>query len=133
MMQAGGLPATRVLIVEDHDDTREMLVAWLESVGFEVSSAADGREGLAAARTATPDVILLDLMMPVMSGLEFRVEQQVDPAIAHIPIIVVSAHADADWTAKRMGAAGFVKKPIAPDGLVKTIRETASGSSSRKP
>lgn len=83
--------AKRVLVVEDDDDIRNTLAELLEGEGYEVSSAADGRQGLERALEQMPDVILLDLMMPVMNGWEFREEQKRDPAIAGVPVVVVSA------------------------------------------
>src|SRR5262245_13335746 len=83
-----------VLIVDDDHDIREALSQVLGDEGWVVATAADGREALDyldAHRDALPEVILLDLMMPVMSGGEFRAEQLKDPSLAPIPVVVISA------------------------------------------
>jgi DNA-binding response OmpR family regulator len=83
--------ATRVLVVEDDPDIRDALAEALESQGYEVDRARDGADALRVARARVPDVILLDLMMPVMNGWAFRAAQRGDRALADIPVIVISA------------------------------------------
>src|SRR4029079_8357095 len=81
-----------VLIVEDDEDLREMMAQMLTLEGFEAVAVANGREALEYLHEAEkPDVILLDLMMPVMDGWEFRRQQQADPSLARLPVIVLSA------------------------------------------
>jgi CheY-like chemotaxis protein len=76
---------------------RDALVEALRLEGYDVDAAADGAQGLSLARQHRPDVILLDLMMPIMSGWEFRAAQVGDPRIAEVPVIVMSAyHNDLD-------------------------------------
>jgi len=84
--------ATRILVVDDEVDIREPLVALFESEGYEVSAAANGLEALGEVRRNRPDVILLDLAMPVMDGHEFRREQALDPSLADIPVVTISAN-----------------------------------------
>src|SRR4026209_1348307 len=87
-------PATPcpVLIVEDDEDLREMMAQLLTLEGFVAATVANGREALEYLQHASkPDVILLDLMMPVMDGWEFRRRQQADPDLAPLPVIVLSA------------------------------------------
>jgi CheY-like chemotaxis protein len=87
----------RVLVIEDDRDMRDALVEALRLEGYEVDAASDGAQGLSLARQHRPDVILLDLMMPIMSGWEFRAAQVGDPRIAEVPVIVMSAyHNDLD-------------------------------------
>ncbi len=81
----------RILIIEDARDTREMFTVALELEGHEVASATNGAEGLSAALEERPDVIVLDLMLPVMNGWQFRAEQRQQPSIADVPVVVVSA------------------------------------------
>jgi CheY-like chemotaxis protein len=82
----------QVMIVEDDPDLREMLAQLLTLEGFDPTEAANGAEALRQLRSGPPpEVILLDLMMPVMDGWTFRAEQLRDPSIAHIPVIIVSA------------------------------------------
>jgi CheY-like chemotaxis protein len=86
-------PKTRtVLIVDDDFGLRESLCAALEEEGFAVATAGNGQEALDYLRQENnPCVVLLDLMMPIMNGWEFRAEQRRDPAIASIPVVVLSA------------------------------------------
>src|SRR5216684_2351169 len=81
-----------VLIVEDDDDLRDMMAQLLTIEGFRAVAVANGREALEHLQSAEkPDVILLDLMMPVMDGWEFRRRQKADPDLAQVPVIVLSA------------------------------------------
>ena len=102
-----------VMVVEDDDDIRETLEQVLDDHDIPVMSAANGAIALAQLRAAAepPCVILLDMMMPVMDGREFRTRQQADPALAHIPVVVVSAHVTGDRAAAEMQADGYLKKP----------------------
>jgi len=82
----------RVPVVEDNRDIRELLVELLAGEGYRVSSAEHGEEALSKAKLEPPDVILLDLMMPVVSGWQFRERQLIEPSIAGVPVIVLSAY-----------------------------------------
>jgi CheY-like chemotaxis protein len=81
----------RVLVVDDDADIRETLSEVLSIAGYDVTPAANGREALERLRAAPHDLVVLDLMMPVMTGWEFREEQLRDASIAAVPVIVVSA------------------------------------------
>ena len=112
----------RVLVVEDDRLAREALEAILEARGFSVAAAGNGREALNYLQThRPPDVILLDLMMPVMNGWEFRRHQKQNPALAAIPVIVCSGVEDVPAEAALVGAAGHLQKPIVPEELVETV------------
>jgi CheY-like chemotaxis protein len=103
----------RILIVEDDVDVREALATFLECEGYDVLEAGHGGEALRRLRQAHDvGLILLDLMMPVMNGWEFRAEQTKDPAIASIPVVVVTADHSAVDQAAEVGAAGCLVKPI---------------------
>jgi CheY-like chemotaxis protein len=111
-----------VMIVEDDRDTREMLGRFLELEGFDVHTAANGRQALDSLRAGDPaSVILLDLMMPVMDGWQFRAAQINDPDLSHIPVVVVTA-AGAREKIPAISADGWVSKPIDLDRLLATIR-----------
>ncbi len=113
-------PDRTALIVEDDAAARETLVDVLENEGYKASACRHGREALERLRQgAHPDVILLDLMMPVMSGWEFRVEQRKDPALAGIPIVALSA--DTSPRAAAVDADAYLKKPIDLEALVSTL------------
>ncbi len=109
----------RVLLVEDDVDLREALVDALTIHGHEVIAATDGREGLRQMRARHPDVVLLDLMMPVMDGWEFRLEQRRDPALAETPVVAISASRSP--TAAAVDADFYLEKPFSPDAMLDAI------------
>ena len=114
-----------VLIVEDDADTRMALAEVLQDVNYRPLHAANGAAALQELRAATtaPCVILLDVMMPIMDGKSFRAEQQKDPALSEIPVVVLSAHADLDSAAVQMQAAGFLRKPVELSALLATVAQ----------
>lgn len=109
----------RVLIVEDSEDLRYLMEVYLEGEGYEVSSVANGREALdyLHSKSELPSVILLDLMMPVMDGFQFRKEQQLDSRLSPIPVVLMTAGQDIKGDAARIHADAFLKKPIDIDDL----------------
>lgn len=113
----------RVLIVEDAVDLRSLLCQLFESEGYTVAQAANGNEALAMLRAATelPQVILLDLMMPVMDGFEFRRAQAGDPRLARIPVIVMTADGDTRAKQVRAGAVDSLRKPVEVDQLLDVV------------
>jgi CheY-like chemotaxis protein len=104
-----------ILVVEDDEDAREALVALLQMKGYHAVPAGNGREALDYLDQApAPDLIILDLWMPVMDGWQFRSEQTRNPRIAHIPVIVVTALSDrADVDANEI-----IIKPVDVDRLL---------------
>ncbi|MEO6238354.1 MAG: response regulator [Vicinamibacterales bacterium] len=112
---------TSVMIVEDDPDTREMLERFLELEGFDVRTAANGQIALESLRADNGlSVILLDLMMPVMNGWQFREAQAGDPRLARIPVVVVSA-AGARDDIPAIAADAWLSKPVDLDRLLATI------------
>jgi CheY-like chemotaxis protein len=111
-----------VLIVEDDADLREMMAQLLTLEGFNAATVANGRDALDyLKRSSRPDVILLDLMMPIMDGWEFRRRQRGDPALADVPVIVLSA---LDQTrAADLDGVAFMKKPLDFDRLLDLVRQ----------
>jgi CheY-like chemotaxis protein len=113
-----------VLLVEDDFDVREALAETLRDEGYQVDCAADGAEALSYLRDGgKPGLILLDLMMPRMSGVEFRMVQKVDPAISHLPVVLLSADGRMEEKARMLETAGAVRKPIDLDQLIKVIEQ----------
>ncbi len=111
-----------VLVVEDDQDTREMLGRFLELEGFNVETAANGRQALERLGSGIgASVIVLDLMMPVMDGWQFRLEQIRDASLSHIPVIVVSA-AGRDRIDK-IKAEAYLSKPVDLDELLERITQ----------
>jgi CheY-like chemotaxis protein len=106
-----GEPRCRtILVVEDDPDIREALAVALGSAGYEVATAANGRDGLAVlARVGRPCLILLDLMMPVMNGQEFLTTVRADQDAAEVPIVILSAYRT---LAVNLSAQGFLQKPV---------------------
>jgi len=117
-----------VLIVEDDADTREMLATLLATRGFRTVSAEDGLEALHLLRTVrrhspdTPCLVLLDLKMPRLGGLEFRKAQLGDPTVASVPVAVMSGAADVEQRAQAIGAVAVVAKPIDVDVLLDIVK-----------
>ena len=108
----------KILVVEDDEDAREAMVALLQMKGYHAVPAGNGREALDYLDQASaPDLIILDLWMPVMDGWQFRSEQVRNPRIAHIPVIVVTALSDrADVDANEV-----IIKPVDVDRLLTTV------------
>jgi CheY-like chemotaxis protein len=125
-VKPGKIPEEPVLIVEDDEDCREMLAALLVAHGYRIVTAENGAEALTVARQHQPCLILLDLMMPVMDGEDFRRTQLADPQIRDIPIVVVSARIGAAEIADRLGAVGVIPKPLDLDQVAATIEEVCA-------
>jgi CheY-like chemotaxis protein len=104
----------KILLVEDNEMNRDMLSRRLERRGFNVIIAADGGVGLELARSAAPDLILMDMSLPVVDGWEATRQLKADPATAKIPVIALTAHAMAEDRAKAMAAGcdDFDTKPV---------------------
>lgn len=119
------VPGNAILIVEDDRDIAETLAEILEYNGYEALTAGNGKEALDKLRQVEklPRLILLDLMMPVMDGWQFREAQSGDPALAHVPVIIVSAHVRARETAAQLGAVGWLKKPVDLDTLLQAVTD----------
>jgi cyclic di-GMP phosphodiesterase len=115
-------PVYRILICDDEAPMRELERVVLGN-GYEFGEAADGVECLEIARRLLPSVMVVDLMLPGMSGLEMLSELRSDPVLADVPVVVVSAwdHLEADALAA--GAARFLGKPFEPDELRATVAE----------
>jgi len=114
--------AKRILVVEDDTSIRELLVELLESEGYSVASAINGLEGLKFLQSeGNPDLILIDLMMPVMDGYSFRTEQLKNPTWSKIPTVVMSAEANAKEKMKNFSITAFLSKPVELDTILKTV------------
>jgi two-component system response regulator MprA len=113
-----------VLIVEDDPQVRTLWAAVLEGEGHRVSTASNGEMALDRLRSELrPDVILLDLMMPEMDGWTFRAKQEADPALASIPVVLVSAVSDLALDAVSLNAHAFFSKPIDIEALLETLSD----------
>ena len=112
-----------VLVVDDDRDIRDVLREVLVDVGYDVITARNGQEALdhLVLRGVRPALILLDLMMPVMNGWEFRARQVVEPELTRIPVLAISADSTAQARVNALGIAGFMPKPLELESLIKTI------------
>jgi CheY-like chemotaxis protein len=112
-----------VMIVEDDRDVREAVAEVLTDCGYHTIEAANGEEALMWLRVIdlSPCLILLDIMMPIMDGWQFRAAQRSEPALAAIPVVVLTAHGSPQETARAMDAAGFLRKPVQLDALLQMV------------
>ena len=120
-----------ILAVDDMPENLEILRVRLEANGYEVTTAADGEEGLAAARRLVPDLILLDIMMPKMSGFEVCKRIKSDPKTRDITVIMVTAlneTGDVERAAE-CGTDDYLSKPIDRRALVEQVRGLLAGKS----
>lgn len=117
-----------VLVVDDNDDTREMLAELLRSAGFRVRAASDGHRAVADAARTRPDVIVMDLAMPGLNGWEATRRLKTQPETASIPVIALSAHATETYkdVALAAGCEAFLAKPCPFEDLVAHVRRAVS-------
>lgn len=119
---------TAVMIVEDDDEIRELLAEMLADCGHLVSTARHGKDALELLRSKPqPNIVLLDLMMPVMDGWQMRAEMLADPKLAAIPVIILSGAADLQDGSEMLKAARVLTKPVKWRVLLESIRDHASG------
>ena len=114
-----------VLIIEDEKLIIVSTQMVLEAAGFRVESATNGEDGIAKARSLTPDLVLLDIMMPGIDGWETLTRLKRDPATAGIPVVIFTAreHARGHQKSSEMGAADYFRKPFEPDELIELVEK----------
>ena len=114
----------RILVVEDQEDNRRILRDMLRKAGFDVLEATTGEQGVLLAKTHMPDLILMDIQMPVLDGYEATRRIKSIPELKDIPIIVVTSYAlsGEDAKARSAGATAYVSKPFSPRQLLAKIR-----------
>lgn len=113
--------ATKILIVEDHFDSREALTALFQAFGYEVIEATNGREAVSRALLTRPDLILMDIMMPEVDGFDAARAIRANPGLEQVPIIAVTALDDARDLALQAGMSDYVRKPIDIHGLLAKV------------
>lgn len=113
----------QILIVDDDSDIRETLTELLQGEGYDCATAGNGREALEYLRSHSfPSLILLDLMMPVMDGFDFRAAQLGAEKLREVPVLVISAGGRAEQAAKSLAAAGYLNKPMDIADLFRKVR-----------
>lgn len=114
----------RILVVEDDPDIADLMKRYLQKAGFEVDVRASGRDGLTAVTELTPDLLVLDRMLPGLSGLDICRAVRADEKIAAIPIIMVTARAEESEriAGLDLGADDYLAKPFSPGELVARVR-----------
>ena len=117
-MQSDKKKKTRVLLVDDDDKILRFLALKLKLFGYDLITAANGSEGLSQLKSGNPDVVVLDILMPVMDGFEMLQQLR---TFSTLPVIVLSAKADNADRAMELGANDFLSKPFKPDELVDRI------------
>ena len=116
---------TKILYADDEEDIKLIVKMYLESRGYQVLTAYDGLDAIAQAEAEKPDIILLDLMMPVLDGFEVAKRLKASDATKHIPIIMLSAAQQAESIKKGIeaGATDYLVKPFEPSHLEKLLEK----------
>jgi two-component system cell cycle response regulator DivK len=115
----------RILVVEDQEDNRQILRDLLSNAGFDMIEAENGADAVTSAQASRPDLILMDIQLPILDGYEATRRIKADPALKAIPIIVVTSYAlsgDED-KARRAGCDDYVAKPYSPRQLLAKIKQ----------
>lgn len=115
----------RILVVEDTEDNRQILRDLLTSSGFELIEAGDGESGVALATSQHPDLIVMDMQLPLIDGYEATRRIKSDPAMRATPIIAVTSYALSgdEAKARAAGCDGYIAKPFSPRQLLAKVRE----------
>jgi two-component system cell cycle response regulator DivK len=126
--------AQTVLIVDDFEDNRAMYAEFLRYSGYEVIEATNGLEAVQKATTLLPDVVVMDLSLPVLDGWEATRRIKGDPRSRHIPIVALTGHALEGHSqgARDAGCDGFLAKPCLPETLLETVRDLLGGEPGEK-
>jgi two-component system cell cycle response regulator DivK len=114
-----------ILVIEDQEDNRRIMRDLLTSAGFEIVEAVDGESGVAAAAAHVPDLILMDIQLPIFDGLEATRRIKAQAALRHIPIIAVTSYALSgdEAKARAAGCDGYVTKPFSPRQLLAKVKD----------
>jgi two-component system cell cycle response regulator DivK len=121
----------RILVVEDTEDNRRILRDLLTAAGYDLIEATDGAAGVAMAQQHKPDLVLMDIQLPVIDGYEATRRIKADPALTHIPIVAVTSYALSgdEEKARAAGCDAYVAKPFSPRQLLAKVRELLGGRS----
>jgi DNA-binding response OmpR family regulator len=124
--------AKLILVADDDDDVRELVVFRLERAGYRVVTAADGQEAVEVALERSPDVCVIDVMMPGLDGYQVTKRMRASAALAGVPIVLLTASVQEAAVNRgfEIGASDYIKKPFAPQDLLERIASALSGRSS---
>jgi two-component system, cell cycle response regulator DivK len=122
-----------VLVVDDFEDNRQMYAEYLKYCGFRVAEAADGAQAVTIAVALIPDVVVMDLSLPVLDGWEATRRLKSDPRTRHIPVVALTGHALEGHSqgAREAGCDAFLAKPCLPEKLLETIERLLLGRAAR--
>jgi CheY-like chemotaxis protein len=114
-----------VLVADDEEDIKVVLRMFLEAVGYEVITAFDGLDALEQIKSTKPDVVLMDIMMPVIDGIEVVRQMKATPGIRDIPVVMLTAAAQSDMVERAIqaGAADYIVKPFEPEAVQRAIEK----------
>lgn len=121
---------TRILVIEDEPSLRKLIKTNFAASGYEVVTASDGEEGLNLAKEERPDLILLDIRMPGMSGWDVLIALKTNPKVKKVPVIIMTASAPEEseqYKMRSMRAAGYLVKPFGVDVMLSKVKETLAG------
>jgi two-component system cell cycle response regulator DivK len=126
--------APMILVVDDFDDNRQMYAEYLKYCGFRVAEASDGAEAVTTAIAIVPDVVVMDLSLPVLDGWEATRRLKGDPRTRHIPVVALTGHALEGHSqgAREAGCDAFLAKPCLPEKLLETVERMLRGQDSGK-
>src|SRR4051812_46493734 len=122
----------RVLVAEDDPDTRYLLSLVLNEQGYDIVSARDGVEAVALARKNPPDLIVVDQMMPRMTGTDCVATLRADPNLCRVPVVMVTAAAGLVRGTEHLGLEAVVEKPVELEGFVRTVRALCPPGTERR-
>jgi CheY-like chemotaxis protein len=125
----GNAQQRTILIVDDETDVTEVVSFWLRKEGFRVLTASEAAEGLALAKAEQPDAVLLDVMMPGISGWEMLERLKAADQTKDIPVLMMTVLAESRFLrqAAEHDAAGYIRKPFKPEAVVRTIKGVLEG------
>lgn len=121
----------RVLVVDDDPGIRQLCASNLQLDGFDVIEAADGQAGLECVTTHAPDLVLLDINMPVLDGLGFAAALRSDASTRHLPLVFLTGETEREAEARALGAAGYFTKPFDPVAISRFVGEMLAESVSK--
>lgn len=125
-----------VLLVEDRVDSRELYAQYLTYTGFSVVTAINGHEAIRLAQLLRPDIVLMDVRLPGMDGLEATADLKRQPELMHIPVVAITADPSKEMAdrCREAGCCSFIAKPVLPDEVARHLRAvlaTGGGSETR--